>query len=103
MRSLTALLLLATTAAHADGLEPLDNETLGASRVEAPILLADEASEAEIHENVRKQQLELPDGDTAVIRPPLALPPTDPALTNAQRQFADNIMQGLQDAATGAP
>lgn len=104
MRLLTATLLIATARfAVADGLVPLDNASLGESRVEAPLLIADEAGEAEIHENVRQQQLNLPEAERQAARPALVLPPGDAALTNAQRQFADNLFQGIENAATGAP
>lgn len=104
MRQLTALtLLLVAGPALADGLVPLDNESLGESRVEAPMLLADESSEADIHENVRQQQLNLPDAESPAARPALVLPPVDTGLTGAQRQFADNLFQGIENAASGAP
>lgn len=100
-RGMTLLVLTALpTLLSANGLQPLDNETMAESRISSGVIASDTDTISEVEE----QQRLLPEGEGPAIRPVL-LPDlnSDPGLTPFQQQFVDGLTNTLGEVGSPTP
>lgn len=84
----------------ANGLQPLDNETMAESRIGSGVI----SNESDTISEVEEQQRLLPDGEGPAIRP-ILLPDlnSDPGLTPLQQQFVDGLTNTVGEFGSPTP